>query len=195
MRTSKPFATITYNSNDFLVCKLDDLVKKGKIDFYSFVHHLPEEDETKEHKHLYIVPSSLMDANSLIEYLQEFDGINDKPLTCIAPRPSKFGDWFLYGQHDKIYLASKGQSRKYTYGIDEFICSDQTYFSELRHSIDYTKINRLKMIADRYEAGESLYSMTMSGLVPIQQLTQVKALLELGFNTNTERGDYNGHEE
>lgn len=195
MRTSKPFSTITYNTNDFLITKLDALLEKGIIDFYVFINHLPEEDETKEHTHLYIVPSILFDTRTLIDYLKQLDPNNEKPLTCINPTSSKFGDWFLYGLHDKKYLASKGQSRKYHYGIDEMIFSDATYFNELRHTIDYSKINKLDLVLEAVKSGQTLGELAVQGLIPVQQFFATKQVVDDVIKNNTNRGGRNGHEE
>ena len=116
MRTSKPFSTISYNSVNFLKSKLDEMITDKWIDFYAFVRHSPEDDELKEHIHLYIVPSTLLQTDYITEHLQEYDSTHpDKPLGCIACKSSKFDDWYMYGLHDKAYLASKGQARKHYY--------------------------------------------------------------------------------
>ena len=39
MRTSKPFSTISYNTEDYLTAKLDELVTTRKIEFYAFIEH------------------------------------------------------------------------------------------------------------------------------------------------------------
>ena len=69
MRTSKAFATISYNTTDFLKLKLGELVERGVLDFWAFVDHLPEIDEKKPHKHLFCVPSKLFECSTLIDYL------------------------------------------------------------------------------------------------------------------------------
>ena len=174
MRTQKSFATISYNSTLFLQSRLNELVELGILDFWCFVEHLPEDDETKKHKHLFCVPSKLLDANSLIDYLKEIDltSPDSKPLTCIVPHSSKFGDWFLYSSHNVAYLVSKGQSRKYHYSIDDFICSDFDYFNELRHRIDLSKFNGLERLIAAVNNGETFNSLISSGQVPLQLIRQ-----------------------
>lgn len=110
MRTTKPIATISFNSPAFLKLKLEELTKAGKISFWAFIPHKPEDDEagTKEHNHLYAEPSKMMQTDDLKAELLEFDPEHpDKPKGCLPFRTSKFADWYLYGLHDKRYLASK----------------------------------------------------------------------------------------
>ena len=66
MKTSKPFSTISYNTADFLSVKLNDLVNRRKIAFWAYVEHLPEEDEKKAHKHLYIVPNGQINTDEVL---------------------------------------------------------------------------------------------------------------------------------
>lgn len=47
MRTSKPIATISYNSADFLKLRLNDLIKSKKICDWMFIQHTAEADEKK----------------------------------------------------------------------------------------------------------------------------------------------------
>ena len=132
MRTSKPCSTISYNTAEFLTRKLNDLIKRGHIDFWCFIEHEPEEDEEKKHKHLYIFPSTLIDTNQLREELKENDVNNPlKPLGCMPFQSSKFADWYLYVVHDSSYLSSKGQARKYHYKDDDIIRSDNAVFNPL----------------------------------------------------------------
>lgn len=156
MRTSKPCSTISYNSAEFLSRKLNDLMKRGHIDFWAFIEHLPEEDEEKKHKHLYIFPSALLDTNQLREELKENDVNNPlKPLGCMPFQSSKFADWYLYVIHDSSYLASKGQSRKYHYKDDDIIRSDSDFFNEQKHTIDWSRINILGGVIEAAKSGMS----------------------------------------
>lgn len=197
MRTSKAFATISYNSTDFLKLKLGELVERGILDFWAFVDHLPEIDEKKSHKHLYCVPSKLFECSTLIEYLKEIDlnNPNEKPLTCIACRSSKFGDWFLYACHDSAYLASKGQARKYHYTIDDFVVSDADYFNELRHQIDMSKLNRMQRLVEAVHNGETFQSLVASGQIPIQLINQYSMAFYMLVDEITQRNGHKGHEE
>ena len=180
MRTSKPFSTISYNSQEFLVSKLDDLVSRGVLDFWAFIFHHAEEDEKKDHIHLHLVPSRLVDAKSILSCLDEFDPTHPlQPLKCSAPSPSKFADWFLYCTHNEAYLASKGQFRKFTYPYEDFICSDVTYFTELRHQIDLTKFNEAARIKEAIISGMSFADMVYLGMIPVQQISNYRQYYDI----------------
>lgn len=181
MRTSKPFSMISYNTQDFLREKLNELIEGGLIQFWAFIHHQAEEDEKKAHKHLYIIPQKMIDTQRIEKALQEID-LNDitaKPLGAIFPQSSKFDDWYLYGLHDKKYLASKGQKRKHQYNDNAFIVSCQDTFQELKNLIDYTKINRFSLIVEKAENGESLASIIKTSNIPLQLIGQVRQLYDI----------------
>lgn len=197
MKTSKAFSTISYNSEGFLVATLQRLVDTRKIDFFAFVEHFPEEDETKKHKHLYIVPNGKTDTDQVRTELLEVDISNPlaKPLGCMPCKSSKFADWYLYALHDSNYLASKGQSRKYHYSKGDFIVSDGDYFNEEIHTIDHTKYNRFNELKRALEDGRSFADVLASGIVPLQQTYAWEKAYGILAERGTNRGDRTGHEE
>ena len=197
MKTSKAFSTISYNSEGFLVATLQRLVDTRKIDFFAFVEHFPEEDETKKHKHLYIVPNGKTDTDQVRNELLEIDVSNPlaKPLGCMPCKSSKFADWYLYALHDSNYLASKGQSRKYHYSKGDFTVSDGDYFNEEIHTIDHTKYNRFNELKRALEDGRSFADVLASGIVPLQQTYAWEKAYGILAERGTNRGDRTGHEE
>ena len=40
MNTRSPIATISYNTDSFLIDNLNALIKEGVIEFYAFISHL-----------------------------------------------------------------------------------------------------------------------------------------------------------
>lgn len=197
MKTSKAFSTISYNSEGFLVATLQRLVDTRKIDFFAFVEHYPEEDETKRHKHLYIVPNGKTDTDQVRTELLEVDISNPlaKPLGCMPCKSSKFADWYLYALHDSNYLASKGQSRKFHYSKTDFLVSDADYFNEEIHTIDHTKYNRFQELVRALEDGKSFAEFLATGLVPLQQTYAYEKAFDILSERGTYRGDRTGHEE
>ncbi len=177
LRTSKPFSTISYNSDEYLQIKLNDLIRRGVIDFWVYVQHLAEDDETKEHKHLYIVPSKIYDTGQLVEYLQEIDASKPlaKPLGIIMPVSSKFGDWFQYTQHDVAYLMSKGQSRRFGYTLQDYKMSDSDYFNELRHTIDQSKSKAHERLVEAVKNKVSFQDLVMQGAIPFNLIAQYQS--------------------
>ena len=86
MRTSKPVATISYNTQPFLDAKLLELVRNKKIQDFVYIYHLAEEDEKKNHCHLYIEPNTLIDTMDIQEFLKEEDP--QKPGKPLRPQKS-----------------------------------------------------------------------------------------------------------
>jgi hypothetical protein len=181
VRTSKPFSMISYNTRPFLIEKLNELKNGGLIQFWAFIEHLAEEDEKKAHKHLYIIPEKLIDTQRVEKALSELDPNNllGEPLKAIFPCSSKFDDWYLYSLHDKKYLAFKGQKRQYHYNDDAFFVSCEDTFHELKSLIDYTAINRLNLIYEKAEKGESLAEIIKTCNIPLQLIGQVKQLYDI----------------
>lgn len=176
MITRTSIATISYNSVPFLVHTLDDLIASGVIEFYAFVDHLPESDETKSHKHLFIVPSSNVDTFSLQNQLKEVDLEHPDlpPLGCIMFRHSKFADWFMYCQHDRDYLSMRGEVKEFIYSKDDFIVSDRDYFNELIHTSDFSKFKIFQKLRDAVSADVSFKELVSNGFVPVPQIVQFR---------------------
>lgn len=195
MKTSKPFSTISYNTADFLYQKLSELVSRRQIDFFAWVLHYPEEDEAKEHKHLYIVPNGRIDTDQVLDYLLELDPKKpDKPLKCMRPHSSKFADWYLYALHDTAYLASKGQARKYHYTLSDVVSADKDYLLEEVHTIDFAKLNRFASLRDAALSGQRFEELLMSGAIPIQQTYAYRQAYDLMANYKTDRAGRESHQ-
>lgn len=181
MNTRSPIATISYNTDSFLIENLNVLIKEGVIEFYAFISHLPEDDEKKIHKHLFVIPSSTIDTFVLNDRLAELDILHPDlpPLGCIRWVHSKFSDWYMYGLHDKDYLASKGESRKYHYDKSDFIVSEYDYFAELIHTSDFSKYKVFNKIRDLVASGVSFRELFSNGFIPVQQIIQYKKAYNL----------------
>lgn len=188
MITSKSISTLHYVQEDLLKARLDDLVMKNKIDFYAFIKHLKEDDELKDHIHLYIVPNGRIDTDQLKNEL-EFINMEDieKPFKCRNFRSSKFKDWYMYGLHDKAYLMSKGQSRKYHYEEKEFIVSDFDYFKELIHEIDFSKFKTQQQVIEAAKNQVPFSELASQGRIPAQQFAGYQMLYEAVYNNELRR--------
>lgn len=106
MATQKPISTISYNSEVFLVEKLQNLYDAHIIQAWQFITHKGE-DGDKDHIHLRIEPNKRIDPMELTEMFKEFEKGKDKPLGVRPWRQSKEEDWFLYAVHDSDYLSLK----------------------------------------------------------------------------------------
>lgn len=106
MATQKPISTISYNTESFLVEKLQSLYEAHIIQAWQYINHKGE-DGDKDHIHLRIEPNKRIDAMDLTEVFKEFEKGKDKPLGVRTWRPSVEEDWYLYAVHDSDYLALK----------------------------------------------------------------------------------------
>lgn len=200
MRTSRPFSTIWWGSEKFLKMALSQMEHDNKLMFWSFVYHHAEEDEKKDHYHVYMVPDGQVDTSYVTDCLTEYDVDNLKPIKPAAFQSSKFGDWFLYSSHNVTYLLSKGQTRKYHYSLDDFVSSNDDYLLELVHTIDMSKINRIDVVKRAAEEGVAFASLVRDGQIPVQQIGQYQTAYNLIQSTmfgvsQTIRGAYRNHEE
>ena len=196
MKTSKPFSTISYNSKDYLVIKLDDFIKRGLIIFYAFIEHLPEEDEKKKHKHLFVIPNGQIETGKVIDDLVEIDNKDPlKPLKCLPVKSSKFFDWYLYSVHDNDYLYSKNQTRKYNYTKDDFVVSDEDFFIEEIHQMDMSKFRSIKAIRSAVSKNIPFDQLVYNGAIPIQQINAYKTAYEIctSIDGQTFRNDRQTH--
>lgn len=202
MNTRSPISTISYNSEQFLIRELNKLIDNKVIEFFAFVYHIPEEDEKKSHRHLFIIPSSQIDTfvlNTLLEEL-DVDHPDLPPLRCINWCHSKFVDWYLYALHDRDYLASKQESRVYHYSKDDIVCSDWDYMNELIHRSDFSKYKVFAKFRESISSGVSFRELFSNGFIPVQQIIQWKKgynLLRYGcmdIDEHTIRAGRAGHE-
>lgn len=198
MRTKKPIATISYNSLEFLIPKLETLVKNHVLSDYMLINHFAEEDENKNHIHLWLNPNTLVDSMTLQEEFTEFDFANPlKPLKCIDFRLSDVDEWILYCSHFAPYLASKGESRQYHYIKDDFIFHDEDTFNELwNHAFKGSKwAERNAILAQIKDDNLSPATLILNGTIPLNMASQLNALkyMQRTYGT-TERGEHDKHE-
>ena len=196
MKTRRELSFISWNSQEFLTKKLDNLIDNGTISFYFFVPHYAEKDETKNHTHVYFVPDGTVDTVSLREHFTEFDPAKpSKPIRPADFHPSKFGDAYFYFLHDPDYLASKGQSREYIYQDSDIVTNDFDVLKEMLHRVDVSKIkgNKIKMIQEAHEHGVSFKQLLSSGRIPIQQIAQYEKAYQL-MGLKVERNGRVGHD-
>lgn len=201
MKTSKPFSTISYNTIDYLTAQLDDLVARNVLYFYAFIYHYKEKDESKDHIHLLMHPNGQVETDKILKHLEEYDpNMPDKPLRCRPPKKSNsFGDWYLYGLHDKKYLLAHGyQARQYHYKFEDMHTSDIDEFNELIHTIDYRKMYGNMNFFQAMEEGDSILDMIKKGIIPMQQYGAYSRFffdLASGNLDQTFRGTHKGHDD
>lgn len=196
MRTTKPIATISFNTPDFLELKLNELQKAGRLSFWAFITHKPEDDEggNKEHIHLYVEPSKMLQTDDLKREFLEFDPqCPKKPRGTISFNSSKFDPWYLYALHDKRYLASKGQSRRFHYKHDEIRTSDSDDLLFKARSIDLISLSPYADMEDAQAQGLSWSEYFMRGTVPLPQVALFERAWHLLLEGKTNRANRSGH--
>lgn len=200
MRTSKPISTISYNSLEFLTQKLEELINNHRICDYMFITHKAEQDEKKDHIHLWIKPNTLLDTMDLQNFLTELDLKNPtKPLKCIDFRLTHDTDeWVLYVQHYAPYLASKGESREYYYSKSDFHYHDEDTFDDLYlHAFKGSKWAHQNQILEQLRNGLiSPVDLINNGTVPLNLASQLNAYKYLQTHYSVlDRGGRENHEE
>ena len=197
MRTAKPIATVSYNTKEFLDLKLSELLHDEIINFYMYIIHKKEEDEAKDHIHLFLLPNVMVDTMQLEKYFIQYLPNEKLPRKTIFFVKSKSDDWILYNQHFEPYLISKGESRKYHYQKEDFFFSDQDSFEYLYSdaflSSDWALNNQIldKLRSDYYSPAD----LILSGQVSWYHSSQIQSITQLIEKYgSTYRGKHKGHE-
>lgn len=191
MRTTKPISTISFNSEDFLKLKLNELQRAGRISFWAYVMHQPEDDEggKKVHAHVFVEPSKMLQTDDLKLELMEYDPqCPTKPLGCISWHSSKFDPWYMYAIHDRRYLASKGQSRRYQYRADNVVSSDDDELVFRTKSIDLLALSPYEDMIDAQRQGLTWPEYFQRGTVPLPQVKLFAEAWNLLLCRGTDRG-------
>lgn len=186
MATQKPISTISYNSEAFLVEKLNSWRDAHIIQTYQYICHKGE-DGDKDHIHVRIEPNKKLDPMELSDMLKEYKSDNPKPFGVRPWRPSKEEDWFLYAVHDKDYLETKyGQAdkgEKLPYDISDIKAPEdydiEIAFVRAKSKLKHTSSNLAKQLS----SGASPISMVAQGENPFM----VNALLRLMQSTDYQR--------
>lgn len=196
MRTTKPISTISFNSSSYLELKLNELLKAGKVSFWAYIEHLPEDDEGggKIHHHVYIEPAKMLQTDDIKSELKEFDPSHpSKPLGCISFKSSKFADWYMYSLHDVRYLASKSQSRTYHYLHEDFKTSDDDDLLFKARSIDRIALSPYAAMEDAQKQGITFQEFFARGTVPLPQLALFEKAWYMLLDGHTNRNNRPGH--
>lgn len=199
MRTSKPISTISYNSQEFLIHQLNELMKNHKICDWMFINHFAEADEKKNHIHLWLKPNTLLDTMDLQQFFTELDPKNPmKPLKCIDFRTSQTDDWVLYNMHHEPYLASKGESREYHYIKDDFVYADEDTFDDIyNHALKGSEwAKRNQILCQLNDGNLNPVNLVLNGTVPLNLASQLNALQYMRTHYGQlDRGGRDNHEE
>lgn len=174
MKTKRLVSTLGYNSTGFLAETLDRLVSAGLVEWAHYIYHKAEEDETKDHWHIVLMPSRSIDTSALQRQFDEIDPANPsgKPLGVQPFRfSSRLDDWLLYAIHDRYYLASKGQTRKYHYVREDVRSTCPDLLVEQWHEVNLSKYGLGEIVAEAVERRLTWEQLIVSGVIPQAQWT------------------------
>lgn len=186
MATQNPISTISYNTESFLVEKLNNWLAAHIIQSYQYICHKGE-DGDKDHIHLRIEPNKRIDPMDLQEQLREYQFGKEKPLGCRPFRPSKEEDWFLYVVHDKDYLrlkyggGEKGEKLPYDWKDIKapFDYDVEVAFIRAKAKLSHTSAN----MANRLRSGDNPLNLVLEG----ENVYTVNALIRALSTTDYER--------
>lgn len=141
--TALPMSTISYNSQDFLLMKLDELHQAGKLDDFRAIKHFGE-DGDKDHFHVIVFPSKRLDFTAVSSEFKEADMSKPGKLLGVMPwRRSEPDHWLMYALHDEDYLRAHQKNDEASHKIRYQLSDIFTPFPELLER-DYRKALPLK---------------------------------------------------
>lgn len=190
MKTAKPISSVSWNTPSYLEQILEELLKGEVISFWCYICHKGEDDEggKKDHIHLYVEPTKMIQTVKIRDCFKEPDPNNKKPLGCLDFNFSKWADWYLYGLHDEKYLTMKGLVKKYHYTPDCMAYSDEREFEFRVKTIafDNRPIEKMKTYI---RSGKTFNEMLMAGLIPTGNFTNMQKLYFALKSAMTANGD------
>lgn len=194
MQTTKLISTISFNTPAFLSGVLNRLSRSGVIEYAHWIWHNPESDETKPHAHLVLKPNKRLNTQALrMEFTETVNG-EDKPRGVLPFRPSKMGDFILYGSHDVTYLIRKGQRRDYHYKREDWHSTEPDLFSDDWRDCHEGEDNRITLLEEMVKEGLSWPQVVKSGIVPINHLFQYREVYFALQQIGVDRADGESHE-
>lgn len=167
--TKKPLSTISFNSETYLRSVLDKFVSSGKLQSWMYVKHLAEEDTKKDHIHLLLMPSSVVNPVAIRkEFIEPSFDKNSYDLGCLPFVNSKISDWLLYSLHYEPYLNQKGLSRLNHYQLIDVITNESMdyvnqCFSDAVEGLQNSRIGSFLSMAMN---GSTFGELLASGIVP-----------------------------
>lgn len=195
MRTSKFISTISYNTEEFLYATLVDLYARHLISDWFYIKHCAEEDEKKDHFHVFLNPNTLIDTMELQEeFIEEVP--DQLPLKCINFVNSDYDNAILYFVHDVKYLMFKGETRKFHYNKEDFVVCDSdnfdVYWNHAYHGSDFALRNRQNTLIN---SSDNYAELVLSGSFDLKQTTQLLALQNLkNLSGHTYRNGKKNHD-
>ena len=152
MTISTPFGFVSYNTENFLETKLNELVNGEIISHYAFILHKGELNPNtlqreKLHFHVRIVPTKTIKVNDIKNHFKEFVDKDSEPLGIVIGidniNESIFGHWYYYVLHDTKYLNSKHLKKEFVdYSPEMIKTNNKQILKDFIDNIDYNTIFR-----------------------------------------------------
>lgn len=197
MNTRKEISTVGYQSKEFLISKFNELIYAHTISDYMMIRHKAEEDEKKDHWHIWLMPNEQVDSMDLQEFLTEFNPQDPtKPFKCINFHYSQSDDWIPYCLHDKSYLALKHESRKFKYQKEDIIFYDEDTFDYLYYQAYHcSKWCQDSIVVNKIlDSIDNPIDLIKNGTLSYKDSGYLRNTLYLMNYNHTIRGDHKGHE-
>lgn len=169
MATQRPISTISYNTKEFLLEKLEELRAAHVIQYYLVIFHKGEEGD-KDHFHVYVVPNRRLDKMDLSEHFREYQQGKEKPLGCMAWHDSKESDWILYAVHDAEYLRAKydgDKCEKLPYEWTDIIAPDDVDVERVYQRAKAQNKHSAPGILKQLQGGSSPTQLVANGFSPM----------------------------
>ena len=176
MRTRRLISTVSFNTPAFLNLTCERLRASGVIELAYWVVHQPEDDERKAHIHACMLPARVLDTMELEKQFRELVPGESEPRGVLPFRVSKFADWFLYSSHNAGYLASKGQSRRFSYALEELGATCKERLLEDVKMIDMRPFKVWALVNAAVASGQSWDDLMDSGGIPPRNWLYFKEL-------------------
>lgn len=194
-RSIKPLSTISYNTEDYLKLKLNELIKNKLIDFWCYIKHKGEiniltGEVEKDHIHLFFTPIVAIEKDSIREYFDEIDPNNiTQPLKVMPMRISDFENWCLYVLHNEYYLHEKNEVKQYHYNIKDFVSSDSDIFNYFVNDINYNKYVVKYQTIEKIIAGSNPLELFLDGNIKINQVLNASKLYEFSLRNKDDKSN------
>ena len=160
MTTIKALSTISYNSEDFLKGKLNELCANGYIDFWYYIKHIGEYDkasDTTDKDHIHVILNLV---SVLIQLIYRLCLLNIQIMIS-----HKRNEKILYDLHNEQYLISIMDKKQYHYSVDDIVTNDRDYLMEIYREAMHSDIFRNKRFIEMLESGACVSDLAYHGFI------------------------------
>lgn len=168
MATSKPQASICYNTDRFLKKTLQGLIDNGILEWWFYIEHEPDTDDKVKHNHLWVKPRKAIDMVSLEQCFYQYQKGKKEPLRCIGFEYSEPKNAILYFLHDKDFLKVKKKTRNKHYRYAQIKTSDKLKLEyQYRCAVEWlhSELMQTSYAEEQIKDGKSLCQLAQDGLI------------------------------